>query len=889
MTVLVVVVIAALPFLTRPGLPRHTDLELHVYRAAEYGEVWRSGVLYPRWAPDFYYGYGYPIFNYYAPFAYTLANVFDLLPGVDAVLSVKLVILAAYLLGAYGMYFFARRHFGPAAGVIASAAFVLSPYFVLIDPLMRGDLAEFLALSGLPWVFYVFDEPDRFSAARPLVLAAFVLSHNLLAVIGMAMLLAYLLWRGLLVDRPRRWLSDTLALGLAAGLTAIFWLPFMAERNAVRLNVSGPGHFDYHNHFIPLTMLLAPSPPLDMGATTPRYIYNLGLLQWLLFIPALVLAVRRRQETSGKLTLFFVLVTVLFVFLITPASAFVWDVIPSAALVQFPWRFLGPAAFTLAMCAGFVFRERPEARTTEHATPQDLTTHTAYSWLRYTLLPALTLLAIFISALPTMFPPLWEASFGDTSPRGMIDFELSGVALGTTSTGDFLPTPVGREPGPTPSLLDSYLTGLIDKFDRSTLPAGATAQVEAHTAILDRFRVESPVDFQGRILTFLFPGWHVTIDGASVPIKPTDQAGFIEFQIPAGRHTIEAAFSPTSPHLTGALLSFMALVMWLVLTVSQRRPPHTVAAAPRPSFSVWLLAISVLFLVAKMTVIDRCDACFRYTSPSGQALGAQHQQPANFGGQIEFLGYDLPGIEVESGQALPLTLYWRATAPVPNNYQVFAHLTQPDTVLWGQSDKLNPGDFPTTRWPLDKFVWDDHRVQTLPGTPPGKYRLSVGLYQLDNGQRVPVLNEQGQISGDHLMLDVPVRVVAPRIPPSIESLQMQNTLDRDDNGLRLLGWSIESPIVHTPNFGRLTLFWQGSGGQSGVTVRAELIDQAGQITQTVESTVHALPRGEIRRDQLAFWLPPDFPGGTYQLGVKVLDENQRVLDTLDMIFLEVQK
>src|SRR5512143_1821290 len=125
-TILIVVLIAALPFLTRSGLPRHTDLELHVFRAAEYGEVLRDGVLYPRWAPDFYYGYGYPIFNYYAPFTYFLANVFDLIPGIDTVTSVKLVILAAYALGAYGMYFLARRHFGSIAGILTATAFVLS-------------------------------------------------------------------------------------------------------------------------------------------------------------------------------------------------------------------------------------------------------------------------------------------------------------------------------------------------------------------------------------------------------------------------------------------------------------------------------------------------------------------------------------------------------------------------------------------------------------------------------------------------------------------------------------------------------------------------------------------------------------------------------------------
>src|SRR5512136_2965635 len=204
-TIFIVVVIAALPFLTRPGLPRGTDLELHVFRAAEYSEVLRDGVLYPRWAPDFYYGYGYPIFNYYAPLTYAFANVLDLVPGVDTVTSVKLVILAAYALGAYGVYFLTRRHFGSVAGVIASAAFVLSPYFLFIDPLLRGDLAEFLALSLLPWVFYAFDRPRHFSIATPLVLAAFVLSHNLLALIGAALLVFYLVWRGLFVDGPKRW------------------------------------------------------------------------------------------------------------------------------------------------------------------------------------------------------------------------------------------------------------------------------------------------------------------------------------------------------------------------------------------------------------------------------------------------------------------------------------------------------------------------------------------------------------------------------------------------------------------------------------------------------------------------------------------------------------
>ncbi len=60
------------------GLPKGTDAELHVYRTAELGFSLAAGNLYPRWAPDFYYGLGYPIFNYYAPLTYYLGHLLTL-------------------------------------------------------------------------------------------------------------------------------------------------------------------------------------------------------------------------------------------------------------------------------------------------------------------------------------------------------------------------------------------------------------------------------------------------------------------------------------------------------------------------------------------------------------------------------------------------------------------------------------------------------------------------------------------------------------------------------------------------------------------------------------------------------------------------------------------
>ena len=146
---------AAGPFLTRPGLPRDTDAELHVFRAAQLGEALRDGAGYVRWAPDLWYGYGYPIFNFYSPLTYYLAHLFTL-SGLDIVNAVKAVFVLGLLGAVAGMYVFARDNWGERAGVVAAAAYVFSPYVLFIDPHMRGDLAEFFAMAFFPWLLWAF-------------------------------------------------------------------------------------------------------------------------------------------------------------------------------------------------------------------------------------------------------------------------------------------------------------------------------------------------------------------------------------------------------------------------------------------------------------------------------------------------------------------------------------------------------------------------------------------------------------------------------------------------------------------------------------------------------------------------------------------------------------
>ncbi len=138
----------------------------------------------------------------------------------------------------------------------------------------------------------------------------------------------------------------------------------------------------------------------------------------------------------------------------------------------------------------------------------------------------------------------------------------------------------------------------------------------------------------------------------------------------------------------------------------------------------------------------------------------QHSLTANLGDQIELLGYDLDSTRVTSGEMLHLTLYWRALARMETSYTVFTHLLDEASRIQGQQD--NPpleGSYPTTLWAPGEVVVDEYSLVVNADAPTGEHVLEIGLYVAETGQRLPVLDEAGQIIGDRILLGM-VQVVA---------------------------------------------------------------------------------------------------------------------------------
>jgi mannosyltransferase len=140
---------------------------------------------------------------------------------------------------------------------------------------------------------------------------------------------------------------------------------------------------------------------------------------------------------------------------------------------------------------------------------------------------------------------------------------------------------------------------------------------------------------------------------------------------------------------------------------------------------------------------------------SYQLPSIEHAVRANLGDQVEFHGYSLESAQIETGDVLRLTLYWRARQRMTVSYTVFIHILGEDGNIWGQRDDIPvQGAYPTTGWVEGEVITDEYEITVKSDAPPGKYQIEVGMYNASTGQRLPIFDEGGaRLPGDRILLD----------------------------------------------------------------------------------------------------------------------------------------
>jgi len=279
-----------------------------------------------------------------------------------------------------------------------------------------------------------------------------------------------------------------------------------------------------------------------------------------------------------------------------------------------------------------------------------------------------------------------------------------------------------------------------------------------------------------------------------------------------------------------------------------------------------------------------------YALPHSSAAATPQSVNAQFG-PITLRDYALLTPEVPSGDILQLALRWETQSPLGKRYKVFIHVLDEADHIVGQRDAEPGGGVRlTTSWQPGESVADNHGVLILPATPPGTYRIALGLYDLDSAQRLSV-PAAGQAVGDRLILS-PLKVSAPAAPPPLSALGLQQPLNWSAGPLALLGYNLarlghehEPGLpIHPGDVLHLVLFWQAKGLSTDVEMLLELVDRAGQVrltkrTSPLEGRLPASQwsQGQIMRDPHHLFLPGDLAPGNYILRLGVYDASGHAL------------
>lgn len=281
--------------LLRPGFYTSHDGEWMVIRLTAFHQELRSGQIPVRWLSRLNHGYGYPVINFLYPLPFYLAEPFYILTKNPA-LAIKSILVLSILSAAIGQWVLLKK-LGNVAALSGTLAYIYAPYFAY-NIYQRGSVGEILAMSLIPWLFWALSK-NKFSIAS-LLLAALILSHNVVAALFLPIILVYSFYK--CYKNYNNYKPEILSLILGFALSAFFWAPALYEYRFVRASVINVS--DFTNEYLSINQAFIRSGPIT-------------------------------AIFSGGLS----------IVMLTNISQPFWNLFRSLQIIQFPWRLLSVFSF----------------------------------------------------------------------------------------------------------------------------------------------------------------------------------------------------------------------------------------------------------------------------------------------------------------------------------------------------------------------------------------------------------------------------------------------------------------------------------------------------------------------------------------------------------------
>lgn len=700
--------------------PDTPDGLFHLHRVRALADALRMGVLYPRWFPDFAFGYGHPVLNFYAPAFYYPAALLRL-AGLDLISAVRIVLAACYSLSGLAAYALIRRWTHPLPALLGAVLYLVYPYR-FYDLLVRGALPEFAAFLWLPlialttvrWLEDVArPQPGRSAWSWPgglvpaiLSWAGLILTHNLTALMaGVAALFLAALpgvssligWvRGMRGNGKYVARKSVTALllppVLGAALSAPYMLPALLETGWVGIGAVAEGR-GYAAHFAVLRDLFAFALPYRYPDAAQPTIPAPGYVAAILIAAAVVLVLPlargKRVLLGSSMGL-----TAFALWLSTSSSVRLWDGLAQVlGKLQFPWRWQTVVALAAACTLGLIL----EIGGRWPALQRKAGVARGLAWL-------VAIYLVFHAGAGLASAPA-PYSAGDLTAAQMWAFDAQHGQVGATWAGEFLPRwvseqrwAIGREPSSETADTLADQAARVNRFE----------QVLAQGYLGERLRYDAASASRLVYHVFYYPAWRVELDGQPLPTYPVGDLGLLAVDLPAGQHEVTRRWGATPAVWAGRAVGLTGWLYVGILMLARYR-----------RFS---LALGLWLLAGGLAGVGGSDwlAQEQIAKPVMADYGTVRLESA------------VANLD-RSGDAARVTLYWQVTG-ASEPLTAFVHLVASDgadfgRVIAGVDAPLGGIYTPASRW-LDGELLREDRTLLLPADlPPGAYQLKAGLYR----------------------------------------------------------------------------------------------------------------------------------------------------------------
>ncbi len=532
--------LVGLPAFLSPCLAGH-DFFFHVMFSHHFTEQLANGELYPRWMQNMNAGFGSPTFFFYAPLPYYVTSLISFIIRGDSTGIHALICSAGIALVTSGItaYFWLKEFTSPKFAVIIAIIYMVLPYHLVVDFYIRFSFAELWSFAWMPLILSlslkISDNRLMSVLWLSIGLALLMLTHLPTLIIFIPVFIGHCLFT---TDNSKRKIVFThhvLALILATGLSAMYWVPAMTTQEYISIQSMFSGMFHYTNNF------LLSGPGYGHSQIFWRYLTFISVLLSSLAYGVWLFSRMQTHITTRREMNYWLAVIFISFFMMLPISQFVWEWFPLYQKLQFPWRFNTLLAIAAVTVFALAMSEYREIKFRLHG-----------HW-------------------PVV---IWFLLLGALLGSELI-YGARAVFINRTKNEDIVTyletsrSPAEYRPKWVP--VEKFSLKNLEQFAAKT-PVVVSDKDDTQWYINEwrprsiMLTINAVTASQVTLHHFYYPGWAASIVGkqADLDIHPSED-GLIQFSVPAGQHEIQLQLQPTSEERVGLLISLAAALVWIGL------------------------------------------------------------------------------------------------------------------------------------------------------------------------------------------------------------------------------------------------------------------------------------------------------------------------------------